>query len=74
YEAAKVVLKAIEKAGAKATDRATVRDNIMGTKDFEGVLGQKWSFSSEGDTSITTMAGMIVKGGDFSFVKLLEVK
>lgn len=74
YEAAKVVLKAIEKAGAKATDRATVRDNVMGTKDFEGVLGQKWSFSSEGDTSITTMAGMIVKSGDFSFVKLLEVK
>lgn len=74
YEAAKVVLKAIEAAGAKATDRAAVRDAIMGTKDFEGVLGQKWSFSSEGDTSITTMAGMIVKNGDFSFVKLLTVK
>ncbi len=75
YEAAKVVLKAIEKAGAKATDRATVRDNIMGTKDFDaGVLGQKWSFSAEGDTSVTTMAGMIVKSGEFSFVKLLEVK
>lgn len=72
YEAAKVVLKAIEKAGAKATDRATVRDNIMGTKDFEGVLGQKWSFSPEGDTSITTMAGMQAAGGQFKFVKLLS--
>ncbi len=74
YEAAKVVIAAIQKAGAKATDRATVRDNIMGTKDFEAVLGTKWSFDAGGDTSITTMAGMIVKSGDFSFVKLLEVK
>ncbi len=74
YEAAKVVLEAIKKAGAKATDRATVRDNIMGTKDFEGVLGQKWSFTPEGDTTITTMAGMIVEKGDFKFVKLLAVK
>lgn len=72
YEAAKVVLKAIEKAGAKATDRATVRDNIMGTKDFEGVLGQKWSFNAEGDTSITTMAGMIIEKGDFNFQKELK--
>ncbi|MEK6620728.1 MAG: branched-chain amino acid ABC transporter substrate-binding protein [Chloroflexota bacterium] len=74
YEAAKVVLEAIKKAGAKATDRATVRDNIMATKDFEGVLGQKWSFTPEGDTTITTMAGMIVEKGDFKFVKLLAVK
>jgi branched-chain amino acid transport system substrate-binding protein len=66
------VLKAIEKAGAKATDRATVRDNIMGTKDFEGVLGQKWSFNAEGDTSITTMAGMIIEKADFKFVKELK--
>ncbi|MEK7860999.1 MAG: branched-chain amino acid ABC transporter substrate-binding protein, partial [Chloroflexota bacterium] len=74
YEAAKVVLEAIKKAGAKATDRATVRDNIMATKDFEGVLGQKWSFTPEGDTTITTMAGMLVEKGDFKFVKLLAVK
>jgi branched-chain amino acid transport system substrate-binding protein len=74
YEAAKVVLEAIKKSGAKATDRATVRDNIFGTKDFDGVLGTKWSFDAGGDTSITTMAGMIVKSGDFSFVKLLESK
>ena len=74
YEAVKVVLEALRKAGAKATDRATVRDNIMGTKDFEGVLGQKWSFTAEGDTTITTMAGMQIKSGDFAFVKLIEGK
>lgn len=72
YETAKVVIAALQKAGDKANDRATVRDNIMGTKDFEGVLGQKWSFNAEGDTSITTMAGMIIKGKDFAFEKLLK--
>lgn len=72
YEAAKVVLAALQKAGARANDRATVRDAIMGTKDFQGVLGQRWSFNAEGDTSITTMAGMIVKGKDFTFSKELK--
>lgn len=72
YEAAKVVLEAIKKAGDKADDRATVRDNIMGTKDFTGVLGQKWSFNPEGDTTITTMAGMIIKGKDFTLLKELK--
>jgi branched-chain amino acid transport system substrate-binding protein len=72
YEAANVVLAALEKAGAKANDRATVRDLIMGTKDFKGVLGQTWSFNAEGDTSITTMAGMIVKNKDFAFQKELK--
>jgi branched-chain amino acid transport system substrate-binding protein len=41
YEAAKVVLAAIAKAGDKADDRATVLANVMGTKDYDGVLG-KW--------------------------------
>jgi len=72
YEAAKVVLAALQKAGAKANDRATVRDTIQATKDFEGVLGQKWSFDAQGDTTITTMAGMIIKGNDFTFSKLLK--
>jgi branched-chain amino acid transport system substrate-binding protein len=72
YEAAKVVLAALTKAGDKANDRATVRDAIMGTKDFDGVLGQKWSFNAEGDTTITTMAGMIIKNKDFAFEKLLK--
>jgi branched-chain amino acid transport system substrate-binding protein len=72
YESAKVVLAALQKAGAKANDRATVRDAIMGTKDFEGVLGQKWSFNAEGDTTITTMAGMIIKNKDFTFSKELK--
>jgi len=72
YEAAKVVIAALQKAGDKANDRATVRDAIMGTKDFEGVLGQKWSFTPEGDTTITTMAGMQITNKDFKLLKLLK--
>lgn len=72
YETAKVIIAALTKAGDKANDRATVRDAIMGTKDFEGVLGQKWSFNAEGDTTITTMAGMIIKNKDFAFEKILK--
>ncbi|MGH2378435.1 MAG: branched-chain amino acid ABC transporter substrate-binding protein [Candidatus Limnocylindria bacterium] len=72
YEAAKVVLAALERAGDRANDRAAVRDEIMGTTNFEGVLGQTWSFNEEGDTSITTMAGMVIKNKEFTFSKELE--
>lgn len=72
YEAAKALIAALQKAGDKANDRATVRDALMGTKDFEGVLGQKWSFNAEGDTTVTTMAGMQIKNKEFTLVKLLD--
>lgn len=66
YEAAKVVLAAIAKAGSKADDRATVRDLVMGTKDFDGVSG-RWSFDSNGDISLQKMSGLKVTkiGVDF---------
>ncbi len=62
YEAAKVVLDGLGKAGVK--DRAKVRDAVFGTKDFDGALG-KWSFGPTGDTSLTTMSGRQVKSGKF---------
>jgi branched-chain amino acid transport system substrate-binding protein len=66
YEAAKVVLAAIAQAGSKADDRATVRDLVMGTKDFDGVSG-RWSFDANGDTSLGRMSGLKVTkiGVDF---------
>jgi len=66
YEAAKVVLTAIATAGVKADDRATVRDIVMGTKGFDGVLGT-WSFDDNGDTSLVAMVGLKVTkiGVDF---------
>src|SRR5438552_4033451 len=73
YEAAKVVLAAIAKAGDKADDRATVLANGMGTKDYEGVLG-KWSFDANGDTTLTQFSGSVGKGGAWVFEKELAVK
>jgi branched-chain amino acid transport system substrate-binding protein len=72
YEAAKVVLAAIAAAGDKATDRATVLANVMGTKNFDGVLG-KWSFDANGDTTLTQFSGAQAKSGSWTFVKELAV-
>ncbi|OLE96873.1 MAG: hypothetical protein AUG75_15015 [Cyanobacteria bacterium 13_1_20CM_4_61_6] len=72
YEAAKVVLAAIAAAGDKADDRATVLANVMGTKNYDGVLG-KWSFDANGDTTLTQFSGSVAKSGSWSFVKELAV-
>ena len=49
YEAAKVVLAAIDRAAATTGDRtvrAAIRDEVFATKDYDGVLG-KWRFDAE---------------------------
>ncbi len=76
YEAAKVVIAAIERAAAanpadmKAL-RALVLDEVKGTKDFAGVLGT-WSFDAAGDTSLTDMTALIVTDGAFKFDKIIK--
>lgn len=62
YEAAKVALEAIQRAGMK--DRAAIRDAVFATQNYDGVLGQ-WSFDANGDTTLTTMTGRQVKDGKF---------
>jgi branched-chain amino acid transport system substrate-binding protein len=72
YEAAKVVLEAIRKAGKK--DREAILQACRSMTDFDqGALG-KWSFDENGDSSITTISGSIIKDGKFQFLKLLELK
>ena len=76
YEAAGVVIAAIEKAAATnpadmTALRAAVLKAVSETKDYEGALG-KWSFNQEGDTSLTAMSGNIVKGGKFVFDSVVE--
>ena len=76
YEAANVVLAAIERAAAKnpadvAALRAAVLDEVKATKDYDGVLG-KWSFDADGDTSATTMSGLIITSGEFKFDSVIE--
>lgn len=69
YEAARVVLSGIERAGVK--DRKAIRDAIFNTKDFDGVLG-KWSFDQNGDTTINSMSGYQVRNHRFQFVQVLQ--
>lgn len=68
YEATKVVIEAIKRAGKK--DRKAILNAVASTKDFNGALGQ-WSFDNNGDTTLKTMSGNIVKNGAFEFVKIL---
>jgi branched-chain amino acid transport system substrate-binding protein len=68
YESAKVVLDAIVRAGRK--DRAAVVAALAATRDYDGALG-RWSFDANGDTTLMVMSGNTVRGGAFSFVKLL---
>ena len=70
YECGKVALEAIRKAGV--INREAIVHAAAGIKDFEGALG-KWSFDENGDTSMTTMSGSIIKDGQFTFVKILEM-
>jgi branched-chain amino acid transport system substrate-binding protein len=62
YEAMSVALAAINKTCKK--DRAAVLEAVMGTKDFQGVLGT-WSFDANGDTSLYSMVGYVVETGAF---------
>jgi branched-chain amino acid transport system substrate-binding protein len=70
YEAASVVIQAIQNAGGScathnsAQCRGAVRDAIFNTKNFDGVLGN-WSFTDTGDTTLTAMSGRQIKNGAF---------
>lgn len=68
YEAAKVALEAIRKAGQK--DRAAIVEACRTLQDFDGALGQ-WSFDENGDTTMQVLSGNTVRDGKFTFVRLL---
>jgi branched-chain amino acid transport system substrate-binding protein len=68
YEAARIVLEAIKRAGKN--DREAIRAAVAATKDFDGALG-KWSFDENGDTSLKIMMVEEIKNGKFSPVKIV---
>ncbi len=68
YEAAKVGVEAIRRAGKK--DRAAIVAACLAIKDFHGALGT-WSFDENGDTTLKHLSGNIVHDGHFKFVKFL---
>lgn len=71
YESAKVIVDAINKVCKN--DRDAIREAVLNTKDFNGVLGT-WSFDPNGDTSLTTLSGNVVKNGKWEFVNVLKAQ
>jgi len=76
YEAANVMLDAIEKAsedaGGEVPERQAVVEQVLATEDFEGVLGT-WSFDEDGDTTLTELSVQSVEGGDWQLERVLDV-
>lgn len=73
YEAALVVLKAIDNCVAKNTvTRKCVRDEVFATKDFKGILGITWSVDPNGDTTVATMTKNTVKDGKFTYLGVAQ--
>ena len=71
YESAKVIVDAINQVCKN--DRAAIRDAVLNTKNFNGVLGN-WSFDQNGDTTLTTLSGNVVKNGKWEFVTVLKAE
>jgi branched-chain amino acid transport system substrate-binding protein len=76
YEAANVMLDAIERAseeaGGEVPDRQAVIEQVFATQDYEGVLGT-WSFDEDGDTSLTELSIVEVEDGEFQTNRALDV-
>ena len=76
YEAANVMLDAIEKAsedaGGEVPDRQAVVEQVLATEDYEGVLGT-WSFDEAGDTTLTKLSVQSVEGGDWHLERVLDI-
>jgi branched-chain amino acid transport system substrate-binding protein len=71
YESAKVIVNAINQVCKN--DRDAIRQAVLNTKDFNGVLGT-WSFDQNGDTTLTTLSGNVVKNGKWEFVSVLKAQ
>jgi branched-chain amino acid transport system substrate-binding protein len=76
YEAANVMLDAIERASKDAggvPDRKAVIEQMFATQDYQGVLGP-WSFDDDGDTSLTRLSIQEVEDGEFRLKRVLSVE
>jgi branched-chain amino acid transport system substrate-binding protein len=75
YEAANVMLDAIERASEEAggvPDREAVVQQIFATENYHGVLGT-WSFDEDGDTTLTELSVQHVENGEFVVDRVLDV-
>ena len=68
YDAARVVLDAIQRAGVK--DRRSILEAVAATRDFPGT-GGAFSFDRNGDATLTSVSGNRVLKGKYQFVSVL---
>ncbi len=68
YDATKVALLAIERAGVK--DRAKILEEVSKIKNYDGLFGT-WSFDENGDTTLKVVSGNKVINREFVFQELL---
>jgi branched-chain amino acid transport system substrate-binding protein len=68
YEEAKLVLDAIERAGAKGDDRQAVLDQMLATKDRQSSLGT-YDIDANGDTTLTTFGVYGIKDGKLVYIR-----
>ena len=73
YEATRVVLDAITRAGDKGNDRRAVTDAFFATRDRPSVLGT-YSIDRNGDTSLSTFAGNRLTRAGLVLDKVLKVR
>jgi len=66
YEATRIAIEAIRRAGAK--DRQAVLAAMKGIKQYPGILGVH-SFDARGDTTIRTIGIYTVRDGKFQFLE-----
>src|SRR5215217_724830 len=72
YEAANVMLDAIERASKKGeVTHETVLNEIFATEDYNGVLGT-WSFDEDGDTTLTELSVQRVENGEFEYQRTID--
>ena len=69
YEAMRLVLDAIERAGS--TDKAEVLKALFATKDRESVLGT-YSIDENGDTTLTDYGVYTIEDGELTFDKTVK--
>jgi branched-chain amino acid transport system substrate-binding protein len=73
YEAANVMLDAIEKAyeeDGEVTREGVLRE-VFATEDYKGVLGA-WSFDEDGDTTLTELSVQRVENGEFVYQRTID--
>ena len=73
YEAMNLVLDAIRRAGARATDRQTVIEEVLHTVARNSVLG-RYSIEPDGEVTPARFAVERPRGGRLAFARAIEVK